>query len=158
VTFASDASNLLDDDQNRASDVFLYDREGDTLAWVSRAADGSSASGESTGPVVSGDGRFIAFQSDAANLVCARRCPPHDDINLLWDTFLLDRASGRIVRTSEDERGGWMEPSAGPALDATGRVVAFSSRHPVDATDRSDDFDLFVRALTPRPVITRRTP
>ena len=158
VTFASDASNLLDDDQNRASDVFLYDREGDTLAWVSRAADGSSASGESTGPVVSGDGRFIAFQSDAANLVCARRCPPHDDINLLWDTFLLDRASGRIVRTSEDERGGWMEPSAGPALDATGRVVAFSSRHPVDATDRSDDFDLFVRALTPPPVITPRTP
>ena len=44
-----------------------------------------------------------------------------------------------------------MEPSAGPALDATGQVIAFSSRHPIDAADRGDDFDLFVRALTPSP-------
>ena len=159
VAFASDASNLLDDDDNRASDVFLYDREADAITWVSRAVDGSSAGGESTGPVISGNGRFIAFQSDAANLVCARRCSEHaDDINLLWDTFLFDSASGVIVRTSEDELGGWMEPSAGPALDATGQVVAFSSRHPVDAADRAGDFDLFVRALTPPPIITRRTP
>jgi Tol biopolymer transport system component len=159
VAFASDASNLGDDDHNRASDVFLYDREADAITWVSRAADGSSAGGESTGPVISGNGRFVAFQSDAANLVCARRCSEHaDDINLLWDTFLFDSASGVIVRTSEDELGGWMEPSVGPALDATGQVVAFSSRHPADAADQAGDFDLFVRALTPPPVITRRTP
>ena len=51
-----------------------------------------------------------------------------------------------------------MEPSVGPALDATGQVMAFSSRHPIDAADRGDDFDLFVRALTPSTVITRRSP
>jgi Tol biopolymer transport system component len=159
VAFASDASNILDDDRNRASDVFLYDREADAITWVSRAADGSSAGGESGAPVISGSGRFVAFQSDAANLVCAKRCSEHaDDINLLWDTFLFDSATGVIVRISEDELGGWMEPSAGPALDATGHVVAFSSRHPVDTADRGGDYDLFVRALTPPPIITRRTP
>ena len=159
LAFVSDASNLLDDDHNRAADVFLYDRDADAITWVSRAADGSSAGGESTGSVISGNGRFVAFQSDAANLVCAKRCSEHaDDINLLWDTFLFDAASGVTVRTSEDELGGWMEPSVGPALDATGQVIAFSSRHPVDAADRGDDFDLFVRALTPPPIITRRSP
>ncbi len=73
VAFASDASNLLDDDSNRASDVLLYDRDTDALTWVSRGADGSSAGGESTGPVISGDGRFVVFQSDASNLVCTKR-------------------------------------------------------------------------------------
>ena len=111
VAFVSEASNLLDDDNNRAADVFLYDRDTDALTWVSRAADGSSAGGESTGPVISGDGRFVAFQSDASNLVCARRlgCGPGaaasgepgaagsehaEDINLLWDVFLFDSTSG----------------------------------------------------------------
>jgi len=179
VVFVSEASNLLADDENHAADVFLYDREADAIGWVSRAADGSSAGGESAWPVISGNGRFVAFQSDAANLVCAKgsACGPSDpsaklrvagsrralsdaddDINLLWDIFLFDRTSGHIVRVSEDELGGWMAPSAGAALDATGKVVAFSSRHPVDATDRSDDFDLFVRALTPPGVITRKSP
>jgi len=159
VTFVSDASNLLDDDRNRAADVFLYDRESGALSWVSRAADGSSAAGESIAPVISANGRFVAFQSDAANLVCTRRCDEQtDDINLIWDVFVFDRTTRQIVRISEDELGGWMEPSAGPSLDATGRVAAFSSRHPVDAADRARDFDLFVRALAVSPVITRRPP
>lgn len=152
VTFVSEASNMLSGDENQSSDVMLYDRSTDAISWVSRGADGSSANGESTSPVISADGRFVAFQSDASNLVCAKRCAEHgEDINLLWDVFVFDRASGRIVRVSEDDLGTWMEPSAGPAIDATGTVVAFSSRHPVDADDRRDDFDLFVRAMPSPP-------
>ena len=49
-----------------------------------------------------------------------------------------------------------MEPSAGPALDGPGHVVAFSSRHAVDANDRADDFDLFVRALSIPDLVTRK--
>jgi Tol biopolymer transport system component len=159
VTFVSDASNLLDDDRNDAADVFLYDRESATLTWVSRGADGSPAAGESIAPVISASGRFVAFQSDAANLVCARRCVEHtDDINLIWDVFVFDRTTRQIVRISEDELGGWTEPSAGPSLDATGSVAAFSSRQPADAADTARDFDLFVRALSVAPVITRRAP
>ena len=164
VVFVSEASNLLGGDDNSTSDVFLYDRETGALSWVSRAADGQSAGGESTSPVISGDGRFVAFQSDAANLVCTRRrrcaalAGDFDDINLVWDVFVLDRALGRIVRASEDELGGWMEVSAAPALGSSGQLLAFSSRHPVDATDLAGDFDLFVRSLTPPPVITRKSP
>jgi hypothetical protein len=43
-----------------------------------------------------------------------------------------------------DDRRAWMEPSVAPALDAMARVVAFSSRHPLNATDRRNDFDLFI--------------
>ncbi len=181
VAFVSEASNLLDDDDNRAADVFLYDRETDGLIWVSRAADGSSANGESAWPAISGDGRFVAFQSDAANLVCAGRsgaCSPtpdpsaapgigptpraprvpSDDVNLIWDVFVFDRTSGLTVRVSEDELGGWMEASVGPALDATGQVVAFSSRHAFAAADKAADFDLFVRALTLPTLVKPKSP
>jgi Tol biopolymer transport system component len=157
VVFASDASNLLDDDQNQTTDIFLYDRETDALSWVSRGADGASANGKSLNPAISADGRFVAFQSDASNLVCARRCAVAD-INLLWDVFVFDRTTGQIVRMSEDDLGEWMEPSAGPAIDGAGGVLAFSSRHPVDAADRLDDFDLFVRAVLPTARVTRQQP
>lgn len=164
VVFVSEASNLLAGDDNSTSDVFLYDRETGALSWVSRGADGQAAGGESTSPVISGDGRFVAFQSDAANLVCTRRpgcaslASDFDDINLVWDVFVLDRELGRIVRVSEDELGGWMEVSAAPALGSSGQLLAFSSRHPVDATNLAGDFNLFVRSLTPPPVITRKSP
>ena len=66
------------------------------------------------------------------------------DINLLWDVFMFDRRAGRVSRLSTDPRGEWMEASGGPAVDASGGVVAFSSRHPMNASDRQNDFDLFV--------------
>jgi Tol biopolymer transport system component len=159
VAFVSEASNLSPDDGNRAGDVFLFDRELETVSLVSRAAGGSSANGESTAPMIAGNGRFVAFQSDASNLVCARHCSEHgEDINLLWDAFVFDRSAGSIIRVSEDELGGWMEPSAGPAVDGTGLVVAFSSRHPVGGSDRADDFDLFVRSLPAPALVTRKNP
>lgn len=157
VAFTSDATNLVSDDRNRTFDIFLYDRITDTLALVSRGADGSTANGGSATPSISADGRFIAFQSDASNLVCARRClPGEEDINLLWDVFVFDRVNGKTMRASEDELGGWMEPSTGPVLGAAGRVVAFSSRHPMDAGDRGNDLDLFVRALAMPAAITKK--
>jgi Tol biopolymer transport system component len=148
VVFVSDASNLADDDKNRGSDVFLFDRRAETTTLVSRAADGSSANGASANPVISGDGRYVAYQSDAANLVCSRRCSEDvEDINLVWDVFVADTTTKTTVRVSDDELGGWMEASAGPALDGSGHVVAFSSMHPIDSNDRGGDFDLFIRTL-----------
>jgi Tol biopolymer transport system component len=163
VAFASEASNLAvgagqDDDGNRGTDVFLFDRDTASLTRVSRGANGSSANGFSTHPAISGNGRFIAFQSDAGNLACTGQCSQKEkDINLLWDAFVFDRATGRTVRVSEDELGGWMEWSIGISIDAAGRVVAFSSRHPMDTSDRLDDLDLFIRPLSP-PALTDRHP
>jgi hypothetical protein len=52
----------------------------------------------------------------------------------------------RKVRLSANGANGWIEPSVGPALDARGEVIAFSSRHPIDGNDVRNDFDVFVRA------------
>ena len=94
---------------------------------------------------VRGDGRYIAFQSEASDLKCTVRCAKAmEDINLLSDVFLYDRQTQSINRISADDRGAWMEPSVAPALDAMARVVVFSSRHPMNATDRRNDFDLFI--------------
>jgi Tol biopolymer transport system component len=159
VAFASEASNFSESDGNRGTDIFLFDRETGATKHISRAANGSTASGTSANPAISGDGRYIAFQSDAANLVCASRClQTQEDINLLWDAFVFDRLTGKTIRVSEDDLGGWMEWSMGPSIDDEGKVVAFSSRHRIDGNDRRDDLDLFVRVLSPLPALTRKAP
>ena len=141
----SDATNLAGR-RGREAGVFLRDLQAKTTTLMSRTPEGDAANGKSARPAISADGRFIAFQSDASNLECAKRCAPEDeDINLVWDVFVLDRERGVIVRESCDDSGGWMEASRGPALDGSGRVLAFSSRHPIDALDQGEDFDLFVK-------------
>ena len=51
-------------------------------------------------------------------------------------------------------RSPWWEVSTGPSLDVAGRVIAFSSRHPIDPSDLKHDFDLFVEEI---PVVRERT-
>ena len=151
IAYESRASNLVANDRNRSADVFLFDRFANSTVLISRTPDGASGNGGSGSPALSADGRFVAFQSDASNLECDRRCPSAlEDINLLWDVFVLDREKQVIVRVSADPEAGWMESSNAPALAGRGDlVVAFSSRHPIDTADRADDFDLFVRAPKP---------
>jgi Tol biopolymer transport system component len=145
VAFVSGATNLVAGDRNRSPDVFLADLKTGSIELVSRSATGGSANGRSMAPALSADARFVAFQSEASDLVCARHCAPaDDDINLLWDVFVLDRRDHSMTRLSADAAGGWMEASVGPSVDSAGDVMAFSSRHPTDAADVKNDFDLFV--------------
>jgi Tol biopolymer transport system component len=146
VAFVSAASNLTSDDRNRADDVFLHDRTAGSTMLISRSARRGAGNGASVNPAIAPDGRMVVFQSEASDLVCAARCPAaRDDINLVWDVFVFDRRTGVMSCVSGDPGEGWMEPSSGPAIDAAGRVVAFSSRHPVDARDSAGDLDLFIR-------------
>ena len=155
VVYGSDADDIAAHDANRDTDIFLFDRATGRTTHVSRGAGGAAPNGTSAGAVISADGRYVAFQSDAGNLVCAARCAAAtEDLNLLWDVFIWDRTTERTIRASEDELGGWMQWSAGPAIDGTGRVIAFSSRHPMDDTDRGHDLDLFVRLLPVPPAQT----
>jgi Tol biopolymer transport system component len=145
VAFVSDATNLVPGDRNRSSDVFLFDRSTGSTTLVSRGARGGTANGASALPAISADGTAIAFHSDASDLVCARQCPAViEDINLLPDVFLFERTSGVVTRISGDRTGGWMAPSVAPALDARGRILTFTSRHPTGIGDDRNDFDLFV--------------
>jgi Tol biopolymer transport system component len=150
VAFASMARNLGPRDKNRVADVYVHDTHTRQTTLVSRSARGGSAAGTSRHPAVSADGRFVAFVSDASDLVCAARCPLHlADLNLVADVYVLDTRTRGMVRVS-GARGAaepWWEMSVGPALDATGEVVAFSSLHAIDSADVGHDFDLFIAAI-----------
>jgi Tol biopolymer transport system component len=147
IVFSSLATNLTSPDRNRSADVFLADVESASLEVISRRPDRLPGNATSGSPVVSDDGRFVVFQSQASNLVCMRNCSERtEDINLLWDVFLLDRQSRAMTRVSGDDSGEWMAPSAGAAIDGAADVVVFSSRHPTEPSDLRNDYDLFVLA------------
>src|SRR5204862_5967489 len=119
VAFDSDATNLVAGDTNGTTDVFVHDRQTGTTERVSVASGGGTqGNGKSGGffafPALSADGRFGAFQSDAANLVAG-------DTNGTTDVFVHDRQTATTERVSVN---GF---SAGPALPADGRFVAFHS-------------------------------
>ena len=69
VAFASGASNLVGDDANGRYDVFVHDNLTGATALMSRSSGGSPSNGDSRRPWLSGTGRYVAFQSDASNLV-----------------------------------------------------------------------------------------
>jgi Tol biopolymer transport system component len=147
IAFVSAATNLLrTHDRNNARDVFVRDTVTKVTSMVSRTRRGGAANGSSDAPAISSDGRIVVFQSEASDLTCASPCSSGDrDINLVADIFVHDRVSGTTRRVSKG-RTPWMEPSIGPAVDGTGAVIAFSSRHPLDRSDDRHDYDLFVGA------------
>src|SRR6187551_461121 len=69
VAFSSWADNLVPDDANDNSDIFVRDLQTGTTRLVSLASDGTQANGSSFTPSISADGNVIAFRSDATNLV-----------------------------------------------------------------------------------------
>lgn len=128
VLFESSASDLAPGDDNDSADVFLFDRQSGTVSVVSRTAAGFG-DGESGFATMTRDGRFILFESNAANL------SPLDQ-NGTPDLYLLDRQSGdlRLVTlnsgNSAAASGQDVSPSLG-AFNATlsedGQYVAFMS-------------------------------
>ena len=126
------------------TDIVVHDRVASRTVVITRTANANSARAR-----VSGNGRFVAFESLASNLSCNRRCPEESsDQNLVADIYLFDRLTGTFTRVS---RGGeeWWTPSVGASLDADGASIAFSSRQPIDGNDPTSDFDLFIRTLRP---------
>jgi Tol biopolymer transport system component len=69
VAFASAASNLVDGDTNGQGDIFGRDINAGTTARLSLATDGTEANQPSDAPVISVNGRFATFRSNASNLV-----------------------------------------------------------------------------------------
>jgi Tol biopolymer transport system component len=126
---------------HRVPHIFVADLDTGASRIITKSVRRGLANGNSARPVMSSNGRFVAFQSEASDLVAV------EDFNLLWDVFVLDRAINAITRLSGDREEAWMEPSSGPSIDATGSVVAFSSRHPTDASDKRNDFDLYVATI-----------
>ncbi len=128
--------------RDRMPHIFLADLQTGATRIVTNSVRRGLANGASGKPKMSLDGRFVVFQSEASDLVAA------EDVNLLWDVFVFDRTTGTTSRVSGDPDGVWMAPSGGPSIDARGSVLAFSSRHPTDVSDKRNDFDLYVATLS----------
>ena len=93
VAFRSDATNLVPGDTNGATDVFVRDRQTGTTRRVSVGPGGAQGNGGSFMPAISADGRFVAFESSATNLVPG-------DTNDMEDMFVHDRQTGTTRRVS----------------------------------------------------------
>jgi Tol biopolymer transport system component len=81
VAFDSWADNLVSGDTNGTYDVFVHDRQTGDATRVSVASDGMQGNGSSESPAISADGRYVAFQSWASNLVSG-------DTNEVRDIFV----------------------------------------------------------------------
>src|ERR1022692_3473934 len=85
--FESSASDLVANDTNNASDIFVRDMINGTTTLASVSPTGGSANGTSRGSVLTADGRYVAFVSAATNLVSV-------DTNNIADVFVRDLSAG----------------------------------------------------------------
>jgi hypothetical protein len=121
VVFVSDASNLVGGDTNGVIDAFVHDRQTGQTSRVSVATGGNQGNGASNYATISADGRFVAFDSVASNLVGG-------DSNGVVDAFVHDRQTGQTSRVSVATGGKQgNEGSDYATISADGRSVAFNS-------------------------------
>lgn len=142
VAFWSAATNLVGGDLNGRNDVFVKDRWTGLTERVSVDSGALEADGDSSDPAISADGRFVAFQSSATNLVAG-------DTNGKVDVFVRDRALGTTVRASRSTGG--VEGDADslrPDLSADARFVVFhSASTTLVGGDTNGALDVFVHDL-----------
>lgn len=142
VAFNSGASNMVPGDANGVSDIFIKDTRTGTVTLASIGAAGERGDKYSDNPSISADGRFVAFMSDATNLVA-------DDSNDRTDVFLKDMQTGALIRISTDASGGQADDTNGQgslAISADGRYVAFDSvATNLVAGDENGKRDIFLK-------------
>ena len=134
VAFLSDATDLIPGIGQPSGfpryNVFLYSQESGALSLVSRnAATGLSANGGSNLAMINGDGRYVAFYSNATNLVSGQVDTPGFSN---YDVFVHDRVAGTTALVShaagnplQGTNGGANGQALGISLD--GRYVVFAS-------------------------------
>jgi Tol biopolymer transport system component len=140
VVFVSFASNLVAGDTNGTGDVFVRDRLAQVTRRVSVGPGGQQGNRRSLEPAITADGRFVAFQSVASNLVSG-------DTNRTWDVFVRDRAA-QVTRRVSVGSGGQQGngDSYNTAITADGRFVAFTSyASNLVAGDTNVRYDVFLR-------------
>lgn len=141
VAYDSSAPDLVEDDVDNF-DVFVFDRDSGTNELVSRAKTTEDpeeiASGNSEKPSISGDGRYVAFESSSPFLV-------EGDENGNNDVFVFDREENqaRLISIPETE-GQSEEASGGASISADGEVVAFETYAGLAANDTNDQLDVYV--------------
>lgn len=137
IVYTSEASNLVTGDTNSKWDIFAFNRSTLQTERVSVSSDEAQANGRSgdySNPAVSSDGRFVAFTSEASNLVpddTNTSCDMNGDGNPAEncpDVFVRDRTGGtteRVSVSSSEAQGNQF--SISPDISDDGRYVVFNS-------------------------------
>jgi hypothetical protein len=164
VAFSSWASNLVDGDTNNFGDIFVYDSSvrqaigtsEKSITRVSVSSDGAQSNNKLHDhcPTLSGNARYVAFRSEASNLV-------EGDNNNAWDVFVHDRTTGVTERVSVSSNGSEAIPVSesifrihGPGLSYTGRYVVYDTRHQgLVPTDNNDFYDVFVHDIKTKETV-----
>jgi hypothetical protein len=127
VAFASAGSDLVDDDTNAMTDIFLRDMNSGTTAMVSASQTGAPANHGTLANTLAGkreisdDGRYVVFTSSATNLV-------ETPNNGKQQVYVKDMATGVVTRASVDATGAAGNDNSGtPSLSGNGHAVAFRS-------------------------------
>lgn len=141
LAFASDATDLVAGDTNALRDVFVRDAKSRGTTLVSWNATGTApGNGRSAAPAVSANGRFVAFHSEASDLV-------DGDANGTWDVFVRDLKQGTTTLVSRSAAGAGTSNamSVAPSISADGRLVAFGSfASDLVVGDTNGQWDVFV--------------
>jgi len=140
VAFYSEASNIVPGDTNNSYDIFVRDTLTNTTTLVSLDSAGNQGNSDSYSASISADGRFVAFSSEASNIVPG-------DTNNYADIFVRDRLTNTTTRVSVDSAGNQGNGNAGsPSISADGRFVAFySEASKLVPGDTDENRDIFVR-------------
>lgn len=134
AAFISEADNLVPNDSNQSADVFVHDRLYGLTERVSVSSTGEEADAESSFAQISGNGRFVIFQSSASNLAAS-------DGQGFSAIYIHDRLTGITEQISVPEQG----LVGAPSIAADGRYAAFGN-----STDLfiHDTFTQFAYSIT----------
>jgi Tol biopolymer transport system component len=160
VAFSSTATTLVPGVTDRTVRVYVHDRETAETTRVSVNSERVGAEADSVFPVISGNGRYVAFQSRANNLVAGESnnvCDNNHDnqyTDPCYDLFLHDRETEETTLISGDYDG---TPGNGPSTNVTlsmdGRFAAFTSgASNLVGGDTNNYSDVFVRDREPMPL------
>ena len=148
VAFVSGASDLVITDTNGNTDIYVRDLQAGTTTLVSvNSAGTDSGNSGSDHPVISADGRFVAFRSLASNLDAVT-----PDTNVNTDIYLRDLQAGTTTLVSVNSVGtdGGNGSSQFPVISADGRFVGFDgAASDLDAVtpDTNGTQDVYLRDL-----------
>lgn len=143
VAFESTAKDLVPDTISSSRDVFLFDNRDRSTTLVSRAVDGGPADGSSYYPSVSDNGRFVAFESTATNLVAA----PRDVASSAYIRDMSAQATSPIAM----DNAGKAADARWPDVSPTGSSVGFHTYMTLSNEDSQRD-DIYVATRdTPLP-------
>lgn len=138
VAFSSTSPNF-GADADTLSDIFVRDRTAGTTELISVNDATQSTNADSFHPSMSWNGRYVAFESAANNLVAS-------DTNASVDAFVRDRTSGLTTRVSLHDNEG-QSPTGGfdPWIDENGVNVVFASSSKLTSLDPNSQNDVYVR-------------